>query len=121
MHQNDGDLAIDQLTRIPTVAAHTRAGWVTLSDQAASQPSPIADPNRLSILGAGTAASLEDLTAAADGTVVTTATSNVFQKQHNQWWRLTPTWTGECSAIPVTDIASASPRIRHAAPAGIRA
>lgn len=121
MHQNVGDLAINQSTRIPAVATLTRSGWVTLSDQAGSQPAIVADGTPLLRLDAGQAASAEDLAGAADGTVVTTSVGGVYQRQHSQWWRLTATWTGECSAIPEADIAAATPMLRWAAPNAVRA
>jgi len=121
MHQNVGDLAIDLSNHIPVVAARTRAGWVALSDQAGSQLSPVAATAQLVPLDGGVAAASADLAAAADGSVVTTDGGGVFQKQHRQWWRLTATWTGECSAIPENDIAVANPTLRWAAPPTVRA
>jgi hypothetical protein len=121
MHQNTGTLAIVQSSSIPTVAAKTSSGWVALSDQATSQFTPVPDSDALTILDGGTAASVADLDTAGDGSVVTTSGGNVFQKQHNRWWRLTATWSGDCSATPAADVAADGPALRWAPPPAIRA
>ncbi len=121
MHQNADTLAIGRSNSFPTVARRTRDGWVTLSDQAGSQPTPVADTATLTILGSGTPATTEDLASADNGAVVSTRTGFVFQKQHNQWWRLTATWTGDCSAVPTADIAADEPTVRWAPTATGRA
>ena len=121
MHQNVGELAIDQSTSIPTVAALTRSGWVTLSDQPGSQASAVPDPAQLTLLPAGTSATADDLDDVVNGAVATTRAGSVFQKQHDQWWRLTATWTGECSAVPTADIVADHPALRWAASASVRA
>ena len=92
-----------------TLAVRERDGWTVLSHQPAATPTTMSEDDLTergaTALPVGAPANAEMLDAATDRAVFATTDGRVvYQKAFSSWWRLTSTWIGECSAVPVADI-----------------